>query len=61
MEGDLDEVAAQVHVSHSAATLPWVEKYRPVGLEDVVSHHDIINTGSIIVLYNITRILLIII
>ncbi|KIM44698.1 hypothetical protein M413DRAFT_442653 [Hebeloma cylindrosporum] len=24
--------------------LPWVEKYRPVTLEDVVSHKDIINT-----------------
>lgn len=29
------------------AHLPWVEKYRPTGLEEVVSHHDIIATCSI--------------
>ncbi|EPY51475.1 DNA replication factor C complex subunit Rfc3 [Schizosaccharomyces cryophilus OY26] len=26
------------------STLPWVEKYRPSGLEDVVAHKDIIST-----------------
>jgi replication factor C subunit 3/5 len=25
-------------------SLQWIEKYRPVGLEDLVSHEDIIST-----------------
>jgi replication factor C subunit 3/5 len=29
------------------AHLPWVEKYRPAGLEEVVSHHDIIATCTL--------------
>lgn len=31
----------------SESTLPWVEKYRPANLEDVVSHKDIISTRKI--------------
>lgn len=33
--------------------LPWVEKYRPKGLEDVVSHQDIISTSKICRLYSL--------
>ena len=27
------------------SNLPWVEKYRPNGLEDVIAHEDIISTS----------------
>ena len=27
-----------------SSTLPWVEKYRPSGLDQLISHHEIINT-----------------
>lgn len=33
------------HREDDDANLPWVEKYRPRGLEDVVSHQDIISTS----------------
>lgn len=26
--------------------LPWVEKYRPDGLKDVIAHEDIISTST---------------
>ena len=26
--------------------LPWVEKYRPEGLKDVIAHEDIISTST---------------
>ena len=30
--------------SADASTLPWVEKYRPSGLDQLISHHEIITT-----------------
>lgn len=34
----------------SEDNLPWVEKYRPVTLDDVVAHKDIISTSEFIYL-----------
>ena len=31
--------------SAAGQNLPWVEKYRPEGLQDVIAHEDIISTG----------------
>ncbi|KAJ8481640.1 hypothetical protein ONZ51_g5864 [Trametes cubensis] len=36
--------ATQHEDACDAENLPWVEKYRPVTLDDVVSHHDITST-----------------
>ncbi|KAI0831809.1 P-loop containing nucleoside triphosphate hydrolase protein [Trametes gibbosa] len=38
------EKATQHGDAHDVDNLPWVEKYRPVTLDDVVSHHDITST-----------------
>ena len=35
----------------AASNLPWVEKYRPKQLEDLISHEDIISTSWFIVVY----------
>lgn len=32
--------------SEENKTLPWIEKYRPTSLSDVVAHPDIIHTGT---------------
>jgi len=33
---------------NSSANLPWVEKYRPSALADVLSHGDIIATRTLV-------------
>ena len=32
-------------MSSADTSLPWVEKYRPEGLKDVIAHEDIISTS----------------
>lgn len=47
MQGSSGTTAAVAHHSSTAAdSLPWVEKYRPNALEDLVSHTEIVRTLS---------------
>lgn len=41
-----DIAMAQAAAADSEDLLPWVEKYRPVTLDDLVSHRDITTTGA---------------
>ena len=34
------------NVKSQSGNLPWVEKYRPKQLEDLISHEDIISTSN---------------
>lgn len=41
-----DIAVAQANAAGDEDLLPWVEKYRPVTLDDLVSHRDITTTGE---------------
>jgi replication factor C subunit 3/5 len=35
-----------LNITHELDTLPWVEKYRPKTLDELVSHEDITSTSK---------------
>jgi hypothetical protein len=35
------------HNAIAAMTSPWIEKYRPDTLQDLIAHQDIVETGEI--------------
>lgn len=39
-----------VRLVEKEANLPWVEKYRPAKLEELVSHQEIIKTSKLTIL-----------
>lgn len=44
MDIDAEAAAAVPRVGHDAERLPWIEKYRPKDLGDLISHQETINT-----------------
>jgi hypothetical protein len=34
------------HNAVAAMTSPWIEKYRPETLQDLIAHQDIVDTGK---------------
>ena len=38
--------SASEDIKQPASNLPWVEKYRPKQLDDLISHTDIISTSQ---------------
>ena len=43
---EVDQVASGKVLHDDAASLPFVEKYRPDSLEDIISHVDIVHTSK---------------
>ena len=39
------------HNAVAAMTSPWIEKYRPETLKDLIAHQDIVDTGKISIAY----------
>jgi hypothetical protein len=44
--------AADARIAQQTASLPWVEKYRPTELSELISQGDIVTTGKFIELCN---------
>jgi len=45
LAGKLNYLFFFVLMASADTSLPWVEKYRPEGLKDVIAHEDIISTS----------------
>lgn len=45
-KGKTKEIVGGSNKVLDMSSLPWVEKYRPATLDDVVAHQDIISTSS---------------
>lgn len=45
-KGKQGELGLATLLGDGPDNLPWVEKYRPVTLDDVVAHQDIISTSK---------------
>ena len=43
------------HIDDKKKNIPWVEKYRPSNLNDVIAHEEIVKTSDIIHQYIVKR------